>query len=233
MAVDDQGRAAPAPRAPGRGGRARSGAERGAAYDRIVRGARTELAARGLSVRVEDVAAAAGVSRRTVFRYFDTREALLAVVLADSMRSYGDHVPRPAPGQDLDGWLSDALVAIHRMNALHGRVYFELASSIGLGGELAEIATARRAARAELVERFTRTAWRLAGGPGRPPAWLHDTVAVLLSTFATEALAPDFGRSPDHIGSVLAVALGHAVRGAVREASHGAGDGDACETFAI
>jgi len=197
-------------------------AHRGQLRARILRGARTELAARGLSVRVEDVAVAAGVGRRTVFRYFPTREALLAAALEDSMRSYGEHVPRPLAGQSLEDWLAAAVVAVHRMNAQHGRVYFELASGAALDGELAEIARVRRIARRRLVERFTATAWGLAGGSGAPPRWVHDTVAVLLSAFATEALGPDFGRTADQIGASLTPALMHALRGAVAD-RHDAG----------
>jgi len=196
---------------------------RGLVRARILRGARTEMAARGLSVRVEDVAAAAGVSRRTVFRYFPTREALLAAALEESMRSYGERVPRPQAGQSLEQWLSAAVVAVHRMNAQHGRVYFELTSGAAFDGELVDIARVRRIARRELVERFTATAWGLAGGSGAPPRWIHDTVAVLLSAFATEALGPDFGRTADQIGASLTPALLHALRGAVADSPR-AGD---------
>ncbi|MDE0803929.1 MAG: TetR/AcrR family transcriptional regulator [Acidimicrobiales bacterium] len=190
---------------------------RAAVRERIVRGARVELTRRGLAVRVEDVAAAAGVSRRTVFRYFETRDSLVAAALEDSMRSYGDRVPRPEPDVELDEWLRTALVAIHHMNAQHGRVYFELASGADLDGPLGDIARRRRAARAELVHRFTATAWRLTGADDDPPRWLVDTVAVLLSAFATEALVPDFGRTPDEVGTSMAIALAHAVRGAADE----------------
>ena len=194
---------------------------RAAVRERIVRGARVELAERGLAVRVEDVAATAGVSRRTVFRYFETRECLLAAALQDSMRSYGDHVPRPEPDVDLEEWLRAALVAVHRMNAQHGRVYFELASGADFDGQIGDIARARRVARAELVHRFTGTAWGLAGGTADPPRWLHDVVAVSLSAFATEALGPDFGRSADEVGEAMARSLAHVVRGAVAEGGGG------------
>lgn len=183
--------------------------------EQILRGARTTLATIGLATRVEDIAAAAGVSRRTVFRYFETREALLAAAIEDSIRSYGEHVPRPVPGTQLADWLEQALIAVHRMNAQHGRVYFELAAATELDGELGAIATARRAARAQLVVRFARTAWRVGGGSGRTPDWLHDTVAVALSTFTTEALGPDFARTPEQIGRRLAQALTFAINGAV------------------
>lgn len=203
--------------ADGASGAAAANTRASAVRDRILRGARSELAARGLSVRVEDVAAAADVSRRTVFRYFASRERLLVAALEESMRSYGDHVPRPGPGQPLDLWLRSALVAVHRMNAQHGRVYFELASAPVFDGELGQIAQLRREARRELVERFTATAWELAGGAGAAPAWVHDTVAVLLSAFATEALGPDFGRTPAQIGAALAAAMSHALHGAVAD----------------
>src|SRR3546814_3687797 len=102
------------------------------------------------------------------------------------MRSYGDHVPRPEPDVSLEQWLRAALVAVHRMNAQHGRVYFELASGADFDGQLGDIARARRVARSELVHRFTDTAWDLAGGAGDPPRWLHDAVAVSLSARSEE-----------------------------------------------
>src|SRR3546814_3459087 len=77
---------------------------RAAVRERIVRGARIQLAERGLAVRVEDVAAAAGVSRRTVFRYFEPRESLLPAALQDPLRSSGNHVPRPDPAVSPEQW---------------------------------------------------------------------------------------------------------------------------------
>jgi AcrR family transcriptional regulator len=189
------------------------------AHDRIVRAARLVLAERGLAARVEDVAEAASVSRRTVFRYFDTREQLLAAALADSIRSYADHIPRPQAGQSLAAWLDRALLAIHTMNAQHGRIYFELALANDLDGALGEIVELRRSARGELVRRFTSAAWKAANGPGRPPRWLADAVAVMLSAFATEALMRDFGRTPAQVATAMAAALTHAIEGAVAERS--------------
>jgi AcrR family transcriptional regulator len=184
--------------------------------DRILRAARVVLAERGLAVRVEDVAAAAGVSRRTVFRHFASRDELLAAALRDSMRSYGDRIPRHEAGSPLGSWLHEAFVAAHEMNARHGRVYFELALAPELDGPLREVAALRRAARAELVRRFSDAAWSAAGASGTPPDWLVDTVAVLLSAFATEALVGDFGRSPAEAGHVAARALEHALAAAIR-----------------
>lgn len=184
---------------------------------RILHAARQVLAERGLATRVEDVAAAAGVGRRTVFRHFETRDALLAAAVTDGMRSYADHIPRPEPDTALDDWLEQALVAVHRMNARHGRIYWELAFAPDLGGELAEVAETRRAARRQLVRQVVNWSWRAGGGQGRPPSWLNDAFAVYLSAFATQALVGDFGRHPEEAGRVAARALSAAVTQAVTE----------------
>ncbi len=191
--------------------------QRDHARARILRAARQVLAERGLATRVEDVAAAAGVGRRTVFRHFETRDALLAAAVTDGMRSYGDHIPRPAADAALDDWLEEALVAVHGMNARHGRIYWELAFAPDLDGELADVAETRRQARRQLVRRFTDWAWAAGGGDGRPPAWLVDAFAVHLSAFATQALIGDFGRRPDEIGRSAARALSAVVRDAVAQ----------------
>ncbi len=118
--------------------------QRRGARERILRAARVVLAERGLSVRVEDVADAAGISRRTVFRHFESRDVLLAAALRDSMRSYGDRIPRYEAGRPWGDWLHEAFVAAHEMNARHGRVYFELALATELPAPLAEVAALRR-----------------------------------------------------------------------------------------
>lgn len=186
------------------------------ARDRILRAARAVLAERGLATRVEDVAAVAGVGRRTVFRHFESRDALLAAALTDSMRSYGEHIPR-FDGGDIAAWLEAAFVAVHHMNARHGRVYWELAFARDLSGELADIAETRKGARRELVRQFTGVAWTAVGGAGRPPSWLADVVAVQLSAFATEALVGDFGRTPDEVGRTAARAVHAALQAALVE----------------
>lgn len=185
---------------------------------RILRAARQVLAQRGLDTTVDDVAEAAGVSRRTVFRAFATRDRLIAEAVRDGIRSYGEHLPPSPLDPDLDSWLAASMRAVHRLNARHGRIYWELA---GLGGELAgEIAVAaeeRRAARVELVAAFTAAVWRVAGGAGQAPPWLADCCAVQLSAFSTRALTGDFGRSADEAADACARTLAAAARAAVAD----------------
>ena len=121
---------------------------------RVLRAARKVLAERGLATTVDEVAVAAGVSRRTVFRHFTTREQLLADAIRDGLRSYAGHLPRAERGTDIEEWLTEILVAAHRLNAKNGRIYWELhALGPELEGELAAVAAERRAGRGRLRER--------------------------------------------------------------------------------
>ena len=182
--------------------------QRDVARTRIVRAARTVLATKGLATTVDDVAEEAGVSRRTVFRHFATRENLFAVALREGLRSYGDQLPAGGPGSDVSAWLLGILTAAHRLNARNGRVYWELSAlEPELTGELAAAAAERRQARRRFATRVTGSLWRARGGAGRPPRWLIDAVAVHLSGFTTQSLAGDFGRTPDEVARVSASVL--------------------------
>ena len=193
--------------------------QRELARNRIVHAARRVLAERGLATTVDDVSEAAGVSRRTVFRHFSTRENLIAIAIRDGLRTYGEHLP-PARGGDLDSWLLDVLLAAHRLNAGNGRIYWELSVlEPELTGELAAAAAERRQARKRWAAGFTKVLWQARGGRGKPPAWLTDAVAVHLSAFTTQSLAVDFDRSPDDVARVSARVIDAALTAALAERS--------------
>jgi len=46
--------------------------------------------------------------------------------------------------------------------------------------------------------------WRARGGPGLPPQWLVDAVAVHLSGFTTQSFSGDLNRTPDQVARVSA-----------------------------
>ena len=173
----------------------------------LVRAARSVVAERGLATRMEDVAAAAGVSRRTVFRYFRTRDKILIAALESGMRSFRDHLPHRTAESEPSRWLEDTLVAIHRMNAQHGRLYWEIALGNDLPRSLAATRAKRRLGRLRLVRWFTSEAWKAFGGKGQPPTWLNDECAVQLSAFATQSLVIDFRRTPEQSGRLAARVL--------------------------
>jgi len=185
---------------------------------RVLRAARKVLAERGLATTVDEVAVAAGVSRRTVFRHFTTREQLFADAIRDGLRSYAGHLPRAERGTDIEEWLTEILVAAHRLNAKNGRIYWELhALGPELDGELAAVAAERRAGRDRFVERVCGNAWKQSGGAGKPPDWLLDAFAIHLSAFATQALIGDFGRSSEEAGRSSAKVLLASLEVALRE----------------
>ncbi len=186
------------------------------ARERIVRAARQALATKGLDTTVDDVAAGADVSRRTVFRHFGTRDHLLATAFRDGLRSYGEHVTIERPLSDPEGWLRDLLLSSHRSNAKSGRIYWELSAlEPELSGELAEAAAERRRSRRRFVGKVTRTLWEAENGDGQPPEWLADTIAVHLSGFTTQALAGDFARTPDEVAEVSVKVVMAALRTAL------------------
>lgn len=187
-------------------------AQREVARHRILGAARTVIAARGLDTRIEDVADAAAVSRRTVFRYFPTRMALLAAALRDSLQRYREHVPALDVDGDVEEWLSRALVEIHALNNRSGRVYLQLALESEMPPELAAVYEERRHMRVALVNEFTTAAFSAMGGSGEPPEWLFDAYAVHLSPFATQALVADFERTPEQSGRAAAQVLSAATR---------------------
>src|SRR3954452_12585626 len=75
---------------------------------RVLRSTRPLLAERGLSVSMDEIAAAAGVSRRSLFRHFDSRDELVAAALDSVIDVYehglGDALSGERP---LDDWLTD------------------------------------------------------------------------------------------------------------------------------
>lgn len=194
-------------------------AMRDLAQSRIIHAARVSLSKRGLDTTVDDVAEEAGVSRRTVFRHFATRDRLLAAGIREGLRSYGVQIP-PVPEGDLGSWLLDLLLVMHRKNARNGRIYWELSAlEPELTGELAAVAAERRAARKQFAQGVTATLWKAGGGKGRAPEWLADTVAVHLSGFTTQSLAGDFDRTPDEVAQVSARVIEAALGAALAESS--------------
>lgn len=179
--------------------------QRGVAQARILRAAGSVLAARGLAATVDDVAEAAGVSRRTIFRHFSTRDALFVAVIRAGIRRYAEQIPAPGDG-DLRGWLRELLAVTHKLNTGNGRVFWDLVGvqAADLSEDLAMVAAECRDSRNRFAVSVTELLWRARGGAGRPPQWLVDAVAVQLSGFTTQSLAGDLGRSPDAVAEVAA-----------------------------
>jgi AcrR family transcriptional regulator len=185
---------------------------------RILRAAGSVLAGRGLAATVDDVAEAAGVSRRTIFRHFVTRDALFVAVIRAGIRRYAEQIPPPGD-DDLRDWLREMLAVTHKLNAANGRVFWDLVGvqAAGMSGDLALVAAECRDSRNRFAVSVTDLLWRARGRRGRPPQWLVDAVAVQLSGFTTQSLAGDLGRSPDAVAGVAARVIEAALTAALAE----------------
>lgn len=191
--------------------------QREVAQVRIRRAAGIALAARGLTATVDDVAEAAGVSRRTIFRHFATRDALFVAVIRAGIRRYAEQIPAPPATGDLRGWLAELLTVTHRLNARNGRVFWDLVGvrAEDLSPDLALVAAECRDSRNRFAADVTGLLWQARGGPSSPPQWLVDAVAVHLSGFTTQSLAGDLDRTPDQVAQVSAQVIEAALTSAL------------------
>ena len=194
-----------------------AGEQREVARARILRAAGVALAARGLAATVDDVAEAAGVSRRTIFRHFATRDALFVTVIRAGIRRYAEQIPAPPAGDDLREWLPELLAVTHRLNARNGRVFWDLVGvrDEDLSPDLAAAAAECRDSRNRFASAVTEFLWQARGGQGTPPQWLTDAVAVQLSGFTTQSLAGDLGRTPEQVAHVSARVIESALASAL------------------
>lgn len=155
------------------------------------------LARDGADVTMTQLAAAADVGRRTLFRYFETRESLIAEAIDRSytrlMRDiFAAHaIDTSSPSQ----LIREVLTATHLVAADMGRAHWQIAADPESHPGLTQASQRRRSARSRYVKAFCQQLWEAASMPGSPPQWLHDAFGLVESLFAYEALRRDFGRS--------------------------------------
>lgn len=167
--------------------------KRQATVTRILRSARLFVAEHGLDVTVEEIAEAAGVSRRTLFRHFPTRDRLLAAAISAGLERYGELLPAYGGG-DWRVWLDQLCRAVHRMNDSCGPGFWELSTRYDLPPELSAIEEQRRGARREVMTALAMTLWSAASGHGRCPQTVKTAVCIHLSPHFTAAVKDDSGQ---------------------------------------
>ncbi|MGH3582960.1 MAG: TetR/AcrR family transcriptional regulator [Mycobacterium sp.] len=170
-------------------------AKRQATVDHILALARRLVLQTGLDVTMDQLAETTGVSRRTLFRLFDTREKLVGAAFEAGMGGYVRQLPEYGayPG-DPARWLRATCDTAHRMNATIGPGFFELASRRDLPPDLAAAERLRRVEFRGAMAEITRTLWHATGGDGEPPSALNTTVTAHLSPHFTAALVVDANR---------------------------------------
>jgi len=168
--------------------------------DRILRAAMVAMAQRGFAVTVEEIAAVAGVSARTIYRYFDTHDQLVAEGYREMLKAVGSFIPDlPSVEDDLDGWIDCIALAAHARNSMIiGAAFWDVFKPVpSPSKEIEEVRAARRPMRTQWMTGMAFVAWMAAGGKGEPPTSLVVTFSLALSSFTTQGLAADFDYGPE------------------------------------
>jgi AcrR family transcriptional regulator len=168
-------------------------ARRQGTIDRVRRAALELLLARGLDVTMDEIAEAAEIGRRTLFRHFASREQLLASALEQGIARYSSHLP--SFEGDWTTWLRALCNSAHAMHAGYGPGYWELMHRAELPAELAAVENDRRKRRRKAMVRIAQTLWQETGGAGAAPKVLVATVASHLSARFTAAVVDEGGQS--------------------------------------
>jgi AcrR family transcriptional regulator len=187
---------------------------------RIVRAALGVLSDVGVDATVEDIAARAGVGRRTIFRYFPTREQLLTEALESAIQKYLDHIPS-RHGTDVWQWLEAVARAATEQNASYGIGYWQLVLQTDTDGPFGDALANRRIRRQRWSREVAREAWAGAGGRGEPPDLLVQEFTLGLGPFTTAGLQVDAQLSVEDAAVVAARLLTCALQAALEQPATG------------
>jgi AcrR family transcriptional regulator len=186
---------------------------------RIRQAALAVVARRGFSATVDEIAQGSGVSPRTIFRYYQTHDRLIAATVEDMYEECG----LPQRLDDLDDWIRDLAVLVDdvdewigvvasefhtRSASIFGAAFWDISAPRHHESEaLAEVDALRRDYRLRGMRCLVDLVWQSAGGVGEPPEILVLSFALNLSVFATQALMVDFDQTPAQIGALTADTL--------------------------
>jgi AcrR family transcriptional regulator len=183
---------------------------------RIRKAAMEVVAQRGFDATVDEIAQVSGVSPRTIFRYYETHDRLIAATVKDMFEACG----LPQRVDDLDRWMEDITrvdndpddwidflaVTFHTRSAsIFGAAFWDIsAPRHNESTALAEVDALRREYRRKGIGYFVKLVWETAGGVDEPPEDLVLAFALNLSVFTTQALMVDFNQTPAQIGALTA-----------------------------
>lgn len=182
------------------------------ARERILRAGRIALRDIGADATMDDVARLANLARRTLFRYFPTRDELFRDVLLDIVVDYVDALPAPGDFDDLETWLLELSLQVHRANASIGAGYRQLIVGLKPDGPIREALDKRDLARVRLSNDLAAKAWKLDGRKGAPPKTLAPAIGITLGPLATAVLTGEHDQSIDEAAATSAAILTALIR---------------------
>ena len=171
---------------------------------------RSLLATHGLSLTMDQIADSSGISRRSLFRYFESRDALVCSAIESAMADYEAELVSVAAAEGaLDDWLVRVIEHTHRSHLAAGLAIWQLTSTGDerLTPELRTVNERRRTLRRRATRQLTERAWIGAGGTGSPPDVVAEVVAMAMSNFTTRSLVVDLGQSIDEVARLSAAVI--------------------------
>ena len=141
--------------------------------ERVLDAAEVVLAEVGVTATMDEIAVAAGIGRRTLFRYFPTREQLIAAAIARGYQRLDEEVFDEVhlEADDAEGLIRRVLKTTHRVAARMGKAHWQVAADREVLDGLGDAAAARRHAR-QVYAAVHQPAVALADGPaGRRDGW--------------------------------------------------------------
>lgn len=187
---------------------------------RAIRATRVLIAQSGLDVSMDQIAAESGVGRRSLFRHFKSRDALVGEALDSAFRWYETQLDTAiAVSGPLDEWLHAVLRRTHQTHLDAGRGLWQLASAFDdeLPPEFNAANKRRRAMRRRVTQGLADRAWTAAGGTGPTPDTLVEAMAIVVSSFATHSMIIDRKRSIESFVRASVAVLLAVIRTALAE----------------
>jgi AcrR family transcriptional regulator len=146
------------------------------------------LVERGPDVTLEDIAERAEVGRRTIFRYFETKDHLIAHTIARFFRDLAARVPT-REGRPLEAWLYDVARTIHEQNLRIAPAFIDGARRRReVPGVSMFLDRPGRRRFHQRMEALAQEAWLARHGDGAVPQPVAESFTLHLSVFASEAL---------------------------------------------
>lgn len=143
---------------------------------------------RGTDVTLDEIAERAKVGRRTIFRYFPSKDDIVARAIAEFFAAVVAAIPA-RDGRDVTAWLRDVATTMHEQNLRMAPAYLEL---VPRRREITGVTTfldrPGRPRRQQLMHELAHEAWSASGGPATVPATIVNAFTLHLSVYGTEAL---------------------------------------------
>ena len=167
-------------------------AKRQVTIDALARATQAIMLERGLDFTMHDVAAAAEVSRSTVFRHFATREELIVAAAHMGREDYDARIPQYRGG-DWQSWLRELCQVVHHQNFLASRILTLATGAEALSGRLHTLGRDLDENRRGRYPGMADGLWVAAGQRSEPPEQLLIVIATHLSPFFTAAVGHEAG----------------------------------------